>query len=212
MNKYLKLLKKTWWFIWEDDSLASWIVNILLAFVLIKFLIYPGLGLILGTSYPVVAVVSGSMEHHGSFDDWWVSDAMCPAKCSQSDWYAKLGISKEQFKTFIFSNGFNKGDIIVLTGTPPEKIGVGDVIVFKANRLSYPIIHRVIAKEDGIVTTKGDFNPDSGSEDKGITEGRYLGRAVFRIPFLGWIKIVFFDIIQSVGSALQFILSRITGV
>ena len=32
--------KKIWWFIWEDDSWASWFVNVILAFVIIKFLVY----------------------------------------------------------------------------------------------------------------------------------------------------------------------------
>ena len=55
-KKFINILKKTWHFIWEDDSLLSWIVNIVLAIVLIKFIIYPGLGLVLGTGFPVVAV------------------------------------------------------------------------------------------------------------------------------------------------------------
>ena len=63
---------KIWHFLWYEDSVASWLVNIVLAFVLIKFVLYPGLGLILGTQFPVVAVVSSSMEHHpSSFDGWW---------------------------------------------------------------------------------------------------------------------------------------------
>ena len=63
--------KNVWKFIWEDDSIWSWMLNIILAFVLIKFIVYPGLGLLLGTSYPVVAVVSESMEHNEPFDEWW---------------------------------------------------------------------------------------------------------------------------------------------
>ena len=42
-------------------------MNVVLAFVLIKFIIYPGAGLIMGTRLPVVAVVSESMEHQGPF-------------------------------------------------------------------------------------------------------------------------------------------------
>ena len=76
--------KGIWYFIWEDNSLLSWIVNVILAFVLIKFIIYPGLGLLFSTSYPIVAVVSGSMEHQGNFDTWWGSSAICSDNyCSQ---------------------------------------------------------------------------------------------------------------------------------
>ena len=60
-------LKKIWYFLWEDDSLISWVASVVFAFLLIKFIIFPGLGLILGTKFPIVAVVSGSMEH--SIDD-----------------------------------------------------------------------------------------------------------------------------------------------
>jgi len=101
-------LKKLWRFIWEDNSIWSWLVNLVLAFVLVKFIIYPGLGLLLGTGYPVVAVVSGSMEHDGGFDNWWNS---------QENIYNELGITKKEFKDFRFKNGFNKGDIMVLIGS-----------------------------------------------------------------------------------------------
>ena len=57
------LTKKTWDFFWKDDSVWSWVVNIVVAFLVIRFLLYPVLGLVLGTSYPIVAVVSESMEH-----------------------------------------------------------------------------------------------------------------------------------------------------
>ena len=112
-KKLKKNLKKTWHFIWEDDSIWSWLVNIILAFVLIKFIVYPSLGFLLNTTHPIVAVVSGSMEHkiakeHGAFllcgksfekkgnvnfDFFWDS-------CGQ--WYEQevIGITKEEFKKF----------------------------------------------------------------------------------------------------------------
>src|SRR3989338_8734422 len=137
-NKLKHTLKKTWWFIWEDDSIWSWIVNIILAFVLIKFIVYPGLGLLLGTHYPIVAVVSSSMEHDGNFENWWNG---------QSTWYLNNDITKENFLTFDFRNGFNKGDIMILYGKKAKDIGIGEVIVFKSGRPD-PIIHRVVKKAD----------------------------------------------------------------
>ena len=83
------IIKRLWNFIWKEDSLLSWVVNIILAFVIVKFIIYPGLGFILGTSYPVVAVVSGSMEHSGyNFDDWWALNSML---------YKNFNISQNDF-------------------------------------------------------------------------------------------------------------------
>lgn len=184
------LLKKTWNFIWKDDSLLSWLVNVVIAFVLVKFIIYPGIGLMLGTTYPVVAVVSGSMEHNGlSFDDWWANN---------EDWYTMSNISKEQMYDFKFHNGFDKGDIMVLKGLKPEDVKIGDVIVYSDNKYYYPIIHRVTDKwtENNIYyfETKGDNN--SIPDRKSVNQDQVLGKAVFRIRFLGWIKIGFSSVVN----------------
>ncbi len=189
------LLKKLWWFIWKDDSIWSWIVNFVLAFILIKFIVYPGLGALLGTAYPVVAVVSGSMEHDNSFAKWWSSEAQCTATfCTQEQWYLLKNITEEDFHSFLFSNGFNKGDIMVLRGIKPQNIKIGDVIVFVNGQSSDPIIHRVVAITSTdfgyIFQTKGDHNADSGNIDIEIQGNAIIGKAVFRIPLLGWVKIV----------------------
>src|SRR3989344_5532830 len=81
--------KKIYTFIFHDDSALSWIVNIVLAFLLVKFIIYPGLALLLGSSLPLVAVISGSMEHEGfAFDAWWEANGQ---------WYEEQSITKEMF-------------------------------------------------------------------------------------------------------------------
>lgn len=192
-------LKRFWNFVWHEDSLASWIVNIILAFVLIKFIVYPLLGTLLGTAFPIVAVVSPSMEHNGNFDGWWNS---------HHSWYNERNITKEQFSQFIFKNGFNKGDIIFLKRANPETVEVGDVIVFKSHSSKPrpdPIIHRVVKvwKSDQYhFQTKGDnnsgiINDCSGDclDETDIQENQLLGKAAFRIPFLGWIKIIFVETI-----------------
>jgi len=192
--KLKRYWKKTWWFIWEDTSVWSWIVNILLAFILIKFIVYPGLGLVLGTSYPVVAVVSSSMEHSSEFNEWWAL---------QGDYYKDFGINQNEFKTYIFKNGFNKGDIIVLKGVKPENVKLGDVLVFSANRRD-PIIHRVIKswKEGDVYyfQTKGDNNQKSIDDmEIKIHEDKIIGKSVFRIPFLGYVKIGFVSLLKLAG-------------
>ena len=193
-----KAWKKIWWFIWEDDSIWSWLVNIVLAFVLIKFIVYPGLGFIFGTGYPIVAVVSSSMSHNGEgFDAWWEENKA---------WYDSNGITKEEFSDFHLKNGFYKGDIMVLMGRKPESLDAGDVIVFKSNRPD-PIIHRIVKKweEDGeyYFKTKGDNNKDSIKsslvDETKIGKDRILGKAVLKIPLLGWIKIIFVDILKFLG-------------
>jgi len=168
-----ELLKKIWYFIWHDDSLLSWIVNVIIAFVLVKFIIYPGLGFLLGTSYPLVAVVSCSMEHNNDFESWWNGNKA---------WYESNGIKKEEFVSYPFKNGINQGDIMILKGE--ENIKKGDIIVFNGGSAN-PIIHRAV-QADGNLITKGDNNRMQDSR-----AGEVLGKSVFRIPYFGWIKILF---------------------
>jgi signal peptidase I len=195
---FKKLLKKTWYFIWEDNSIWSWIVNVILAFVLIKFIVYPGLGFLLTTSHPVVAVVSGSMEHDAGFDRWWENN---------KDWYIENDIDREEFETFSLKNGFNKGDIIFLVGKSAEDIEVGDVIVFNSNK-NDPIIHRVVRKtEDGGLhfQTKGDNNKKSiknaSLDETNIGEDIIIGKAALKVPLLGYIKIWFVEMLKYIGFA-----------
>ena len=204
--KFKEIIHKTWDFIWNSNSIWSWIVNIILAFVIIKFLLYPGLGLVMGTSHPIVAVVSNSMEHDNEFNSWWDSPAICDGNlCSQENFYKELGITKTDFKEFSFKNGFNKGDIIFLRGAKPENINLGDVIVFKTGRPD-PIIHRVIkiwkVGNKYYFQTKGDHNKasigTSNLNEIQISEEQIIGKALFRIPYLGWIKIGFVKLINSV--------------
>jgi hypothetical protein len=63
LEKILIFLKKFWNYLWYDDSFGSYVLNFAVAFVVIKFLIFPGLGFVLNNDYPIVAIVSGSMEH-----------------------------------------------------------------------------------------------------------------------------------------------------
>jgi len=196
------ILRKIWFFIWEDNSIWSWIVNILLAFVIIKFLVYPGLGLVLGTSHPIVAVVSGSMEHpESSFDDWWIRECQ---DHKQKDIYSKYGISKSVFLGFDYTNGFNKGDIMLLRS--PENIEVGDIIVFMSSARPEPIIHRVVQvkeKNNEIsYKTKGDNNCGSADFEMDISKESIIGKTLFKIPLLGWIKIGFVELMSIVGSIL----------
>ncbi len=208
--------KKFWNFLWNSDSAASWILNIILAFILIKFIVYPFLGIVLGTSFPVVAVVSESMEHGlyegvicgqtfkefpNGFDSYWNT-------CGY--WYEDYNITKENFEDFPLHNGFNRGDIIVLWRADSTNTEVGDVIVFQGPK-PQPIIHRVVntwtveneaSELEYFYHTKGDHNKDSFGGDMGelkIGEDRVYGKALFKIPYLGWVKIGFAELIGLIG-------------
>ncbi len=221
-------MKKLWRFIWHSNSIWSWIANVIIAFVLIKFIIYPGIGFVLGTSYPVVAVMSESMDHRlmhpcillDTKDNKCAkTDSMLWEICGKQNrsfsnyeywntcgsWYKNnLSITKSEFEGYPYSHGFSKGDIMIIRGRNPADIKVGDIIVFKAGQPN-PIIHRVVKitkqNEKYVFTTKGDHNPRSYPQppimEKEITEDRVLGVAGFKIPWLGWIKIKFTEIMSS---------------
>jgi len=112
-------------------------------------------------------------------------------------WYRDHGISKEEFSQFILRNGFNKGDIIVLRGAKDAE--VGDIIVFQSGRPD-PIIHRVVkmsATGNGkVYQTKGDNRRTNQQQirnalldETNIPENEVIGKALFKVPFLGYIKI-----------------------
>ena len=96
-----------------------------------------------------------------------------------------------------FSDGFNKGDIMVLKKA--NDVDVGDVIVFNGNS-NNPIIHRIVFIGDDYYQTKGDNNIDSFEQlgETNIKQNQILGKAVMRVPLLGYVKIVFNEIIGGI--------------
>ena len=196
------LLSRTWKFLWEEDSAASWVANVVLAFILIKFIVYPGLGLLLSTTHPIVAVVSGSMEHDGNFEDWWNRDCQ---GIPQKDLYSPYEITKSDFQSFKFKNGFDKGDIMILKGASDPKIG--DVLVYWIDTQPDPIIHRVVAvdSKDGhnVYKTKGDHNCGLNGFEEQIESDQIVGQAVLRVPWLGWVKLIFMNIVSYMVGAVS---------
>ena len=191
-QKFKRFLKRFWFLIWKDDSLKGWIISIIVMFIFIKFIFFPVLSLATGTSLPLAIVESCSMYHKGNlfsdFDNWWQR---------HDTKYSKLSINKEQFKNFIFKNGFNKGDILFITGSDPKDLKIGDVIIFNANQQN-PLIRRVIEKrqtENGYVfSTIGDNNNGQLSVEREINENQIVGKAVFKLaPYVGWAKLIFFE-------------------
>ena len=87
---------------------------------------------------------------------------------------------------------------MVLEGVKPDKIEIGDVVVFFSNKRD-PIIHRVVKKNEKngetVFHTKGDNNEDSISsntlDESNVSQNAVIGKAVLRVPFLGYIKIWF---------------------
>jgi len=160
MKKVVNCWKAFWKFL-KKDSWASFAVTLLLAFVIIKFVFFPGLSFLTGSSLPLVIVESCSMYHH--------EDGM--AKSFESSVYEDYGLELLDSLSWDFQNGFAKGDVIFVVGA--DDVEVGDVIIFNEN-VQYPLIHRVVSVEDGVYSTKGDnYKTNSGQRS---AEKIYCGR------------------------------------
>lgn len=191
-NSFFNGLKKFWNFVWNGESFLSWIVFVLLAFIIIKFIFFPALTLATGTSLPLVIVESCSMYHDNSnFNQWWTENGK---------WYEDRNISKEQFEKYNLKNGFAKGDIFLVTGFKEDNIKIGDTIIFSSGNAQRPIIHRVVSLNP--IETKGDNNDrqftrnNNGEriDETNISQDKIIGKtSVIRIPFLGWAKLIFFE-------------------
>ena len=205
-SKIKNYWKKFWFLLWKDDSPKGWIFSIIFLFIFIKFIFFPGLSLVTGTSLPLAIVESCSMYHEGNllsnYDDWWETH-----KTKYSE------IEQNEFKNFKFKNGFNKGDILFIIGTKPEKLKIGDTIIFSSGTKQTPIIHRIIkikkTNQEYIFSTIGDNNQRSFSIDMStyenpsrideinIKENQIIGKAVFKLaPYAGWGKLIFFEFKQ----------------
>jgi signal peptidase I len=199
----LKNLMKKW-----DKYTEGWfgtIVYLFLGFV-IAYSFNLFLGYTLKTDTPVVAVYSCSMEHN-TYNNWWQNcgplppESVCGKNATGYDtsnfddywrlcgsWYESKNISKAEFETFPFKNGLDVGDMVVVANTNDVK--VGDIIIFSTGSRSFPIIHRAVSIDDSITLTKGDNNGASDS----FVDTKIHGKAILKIPILGWVKILFTQI------------------
>ena len=180
---------KVWHFLAHEDSAVSFIADAVLVILIGKFIVLPLLGLMLGTPFPMVAVVSSSMEHDGSFNQWWFQ---------QQTLYEGKNISKEQFLQFPHYNGFNKGDVFVVKGVKLADVKIGEVIVYNIPGKSDPIIHRVVGKTNNSLMTKGDANPGQLDFELSVKEEQLKGIAAYRIPYLGWFKVALVELATAI--------------
>lgn len=220
----LKKIKKAWKWIWHSDSIWSWIVALGLIFIIIKFIFFPTLSFIMGTSLPLAGVESSSMDHQivkGDFNRLTLCEEIySPEEKSElgyinfneywdicGSWYEDKEIEKETFEEFPLKNGFRKGDVIIVWGRFTPKLG--DIIIFQASSGSTaprPIIHRIVKiNEDDSYQTKGDHNakqltPGNNiykTDETNIKQEQIVGKAIIKIPYLGWPKIWLTELINA---------------
>lgn len=175
-----KILTNTWW------------GNILLGFLAAVIFYYVILANVLSTSTPVVAVVSGSMEHANP-------------EVTHYQWLEKnLDYTKNYIDSWPMTNGFSVGDMPIVSGGLPltgffkgpddnntEKYNVGDVIVYSVPGINAPIIHRIIKiNDDGTYQTKGDNNSGQLNYEYSVKPEQIKGKVIFIIPKIGYFKVI----------------------
>jgi hypothetical protein len=172
---------KFWNFL-REDSWSSFIVTLIIAFILIKFVFFPVLSLVTGTGLPLVIVESCSMYHH---EEGFGNAFGSPI-------YEDNGLSLEDTKNWDFQNGLKKGDVIFVVGA--KNLEVGDVIIFNGGA-NHPLIHRLISTDEKYSTKGDNYKTNSGqlASEKNIPEEAMIGKALFRIPYVGWAKLIFFE-------------------
>lgn len=191
-NKNKTVFQKISWFLLEDESWISWLVCLTLCFLIIKFIFFPLMGVLFSTNLPFVIVESESMQHNGNFEQWWTNF---------HGWYDNNNITKEQFLQFPLHNGFDKGDIIAVRKVNEYKIG--DIIVFDSGQ-SKPIIHRTVESNISI-STKGDNNNGQlpGGVEDNIQKDKIYGKAIFKIPKLGWVKLFIVENYKKIRASMK---------
>ncbi len=140
-------------------------------------------GVVLGTDLPIVAVISESMTHDSSTEVNHYNYLM-----------SNYNFTREQIGSWSISNGFLKGDVLIVKGSDIDELKIGDVIVYNIEGQKIPIVHRIVEIDHNRIVTKGDHNKRS---DQWIPTTIH-GKAIVVIPLLGWPKLLLTELFSRV--------------
>lgn len=178
-------IKRLLYITFKEESVEGYILFFIFAIVLFRWVIPFFSKIFLGTDMPVYVIVTSSMEHKRADQTFY-------------KYFERRNISVENFP---FKNGLNKGDIVFVVGRDPKDIKVGDVVVFIPKGSKSVLLHRVVDKKCNgkcFFTTKGDNNPYpinySFFSEVNIPEENIKGVVIFRIPYLGYPKVILVEI------------------
>ncbi len=200
-----------------EDGLVRFGVEVVTAFIS-AWIVYALLGLLLGSSMPLVVVVSGSMEpvlHRG--DVVILQGATNnPVKVQEIEFSGNL--TDRAFSEFGAIKPFlnQQGNVAVYGVEINRQLIVfdqnGETVVYYSRFSQVPVIHRAVLKihaNDGVfLLTKGDANPtfdqDCGRVVLGrpeygcitpypVLESEVVGKQLLKIPFIGYVKLLLWD-------------------
>ena len=166
-----ELLKKFWKLFWKDESLLGYIVFLVVTYLVLKFVIMPLFMYVFGIA-DITGIVTESMVHYD--------------ETNYRGWLIEHNLSDENWP---FKNGIYPGDAVVVKKCSFDDIHVGDVISYNAP-IGIKIVHRVVYKGDSYVVTKGDANPEPLYFEYNVTPDMINGKAVYRIPYIAYPRIM----------------------
>lgn len=197
------------------NPLIDWPVYLISAF-LIAYVIYGAMGFALNTSAPMVIVVSESMSptmHRG--------DVVMLLGTSAEHVNAKeinTGLSTLQGVPLTVFAMSEDNTLVFSDGQRLDTDQSGDIIVYFSEFRNEQVIHRAVAKlraaDGAYLITKGDnwqtntaVDQDCGMVVAGIperncvtlfplTDSDLQGKAVLRVPLLGYVKLLLIDDVQ----------------
>jgi len=163
--------------LWKNEYIQTALIIGLIVLIVLGF--WFSIQTVLGTPYPALAVITGSM---------------CIPQNAQCDG-----------QTHPFARTLHIGDLIIIQGVNPEDLNAdypnSDIIVFhKPTDPDELIVHRIAAKEvaaNGTIYfyTKGDGNPTNKWPDPiqpveydswgKVSEDLVVGKVIMRIPWVG---------------------------
>ncbi len=115
-----------------------------------------------------------------------------------------LGVYLYAITSTSMTPNFDVGDLVVVLKTEPSNIDVGDIIVYK-NTEGVMVAHRVIdiivKDKKTYYITKGDAVPDPDPDP--VPLSAVAGKAVYKLPKLGWVSIMFRKTITYLYQLLQ---------
>ena len=115
--------------------------------------------------------------------------------------FGYLGVQPTIIYSGSMRTALDVGDVVIISEVLIDDIQEGDIIQYRVENMTMPIIHRVydISGEGDtkVFITKGDANnaPDSDP----IIPDQITGKAVFNIPKIGWIPIAIKSLINKIG-------------
>ncbi|MBS3061127.1 MAG: hypothetical protein J4215_00930 [Candidatus Diapherotrites archaeon] len=201
----------------DEVPMFRFFVEVVTAF-LSAYVLYVALGFLLGTAMPIVIVVSGSMEpvlHRG---DIVVLQGASASSVKAQEVAFNGALKNRGFEEFgkvrrvIDSEGNLAFYAVEISGKEIRFDLNGDTIVYFSEFSRIPVIHRAVLKivtQNGtFILTKGDANPTFDQDCGRIVLGRpqfgcitpygidskaVIGKQWFKIPVLGYVKLLIWD-------------------